>query len=276
MAPKLTVNYGLRLDVINPQTVNEAGNGTWVDLSDRPRPGRRCRWRRSRWQYRECVQLGAAPRRHLPVEREDRHPRRLWTQLRHRRVRDAVRTHGHAEPARARRSESQPGEQLRLGVHPGLGPAEPELGDGRFRRDVPVAERRDAARVATQAAPAGSGCVERDGPAAVERHDVARGGLRRQSWRPRVCGEQPGRERQSTGDRRLPERAAEHAPAVLCGRCSAQRPRHRRQLRLDAERGRLLQRGREPIPLAANEVHEALLRRMVRSAQLHAAEGRTE
>jgi Carboxypeptidase regulatory-like domain/TonB dependent receptor-like, beta-barrel len=30
---KLTLNYGLRLDVINPQTVNEAGNGTWVDLT---------------------------------------------------------------------------------------------------------------------------------------------------------------------------------------------------------------------------------------------------
>jgi outer membrane receptor protein involved in Fe transport len=31
--PKLTLNYGLRLDVINPQTVNEAGNGGWLDLS---------------------------------------------------------------------------------------------------------------------------------------------------------------------------------------------------------------------------------------------------
>jgi hypothetical protein len=30
---KLTLNYGLRLDVINPQTVNEAGNGGWLDLS---------------------------------------------------------------------------------------------------------------------------------------------------------------------------------------------------------------------------------------------------
>jgi outer membrane receptor protein involved in Fe transport len=29
---KLTVNYGLRLDIINPQTVNEAGNGGWLDL----------------------------------------------------------------------------------------------------------------------------------------------------------------------------------------------------------------------------------------------------
>ena len=32
-APKLTLNYGLRLDVINPQTVNEAGNGGWLDLN---------------------------------------------------------------------------------------------------------------------------------------------------------------------------------------------------------------------------------------------------
>jgi len=29
---KITVNYGVRLDVINPQTVNEPGNGGWLDL----------------------------------------------------------------------------------------------------------------------------------------------------------------------------------------------------------------------------------------------------
>ncbi len=29
---KLTLNYGVRLDVINPQSVNEAGNGGWLDL----------------------------------------------------------------------------------------------------------------------------------------------------------------------------------------------------------------------------------------------------
>ena len=28
--PKLTLNYGLRLDIINPQAVNEAGNGGWL------------------------------------------------------------------------------------------------------------------------------------------------------------------------------------------------------------------------------------------------------
>ena len=30
--PRLTLNYGLRLDVINPQTVNEPGNGGFLDL----------------------------------------------------------------------------------------------------------------------------------------------------------------------------------------------------------------------------------------------------
>ena len=31
-SPKLTLNYGLRLDVINPQTINEAGNAGYLDL----------------------------------------------------------------------------------------------------------------------------------------------------------------------------------------------------------------------------------------------------
>jgi hypothetical protein len=30
--PKLTLNYGIRADIIHPQTVNEAGNGGWLDL----------------------------------------------------------------------------------------------------------------------------------------------------------------------------------------------------------------------------------------------------
>src|SRR5262245_45357530 len=30
---KLTLNYGLRTDIINPQTVNEAGNGGWLDIN---------------------------------------------------------------------------------------------------------------------------------------------------------------------------------------------------------------------------------------------------
>ena len=33
MTQKLTLNYGVRLDVINPQTVNEPRNGGWLDLA---------------------------------------------------------------------------------------------------------------------------------------------------------------------------------------------------------------------------------------------------
>ncbi|HVR71757.1 MAG TPA: TonB-dependent receptor, partial [Vicinamibacteria bacterium] len=31
--PKLTLNYGLRADILNPQTVNEASNGGWLDIN---------------------------------------------------------------------------------------------------------------------------------------------------------------------------------------------------------------------------------------------------
>ncbi len=30
--PKFTLNYGIRADILSPQTVNEAGNGGWVDI----------------------------------------------------------------------------------------------------------------------------------------------------------------------------------------------------------------------------------------------------
>ncbi len=33
VTPKLTLNYGLRADIINPQTVNEPGNGGWLDIN---------------------------------------------------------------------------------------------------------------------------------------------------------------------------------------------------------------------------------------------------
>jgi outer membrane receptor protein involved in Fe transport len=36
---KLTINAGLRADIYNPQTVNEAGNGGWLDITTG-----RCKW----------------------------------------------------------------------------------------------------------------------------------------------------------------------------------------------------------------------------------------
>ena len=69
-SPKLTLNYGLRLDVINPQTVNEAGNGGFLDLEHRRDPGRRRRRHRPERQRREHAELGAAPRRDLSADQK--------------------------------------------------------------------------------------------------------------------------------------------------------------------------------------------------------------
>ena len=117
------LNYGLRLDVINPQTVNEAGNGGWLDLStgeiliggvgDVDLAG----------NVEEPAELGAARRRDLPVERQDGHPRRIRPHVRHRRVRLAVRTQRDAEPAGALDAADERAIQLRSGVHARPGPA---------------------------------------------------------------------------------------------------------------------------------------------------------
>ena len=104
--PKLTFNYGLRADIINPQTVNEAGNGGWLDVNtgeirvggvgDVDLAGNienKINW---------APRLGVD----LPAQREDRHPRRLRPQLRHRRVRLHLRPQRDPEPARAGRARS--------------------------------------------------------------------------------------------------------------------------------------------------------------------------
>ena len=99
--PKLTLNYGLRLDIINPQTRQRAGQRRVPRSRDRPDQRRRRRQHRVERQRREHAQLGASPWRDLPAHREDRPPRRLRQKLRHRRLRIAVRPQRHAEPAGA-------------------------------------------------------------------------------------------------------------------------------------------------------------------------------
>ena len=64
-----------------------------VDLATGLGPRRRRGRHRSRRQRREPPELGAAPRRDLSVERQDGDPRRLRPQLRHRRLRLALRPH---------------------------------------------------------------------------------------------------------------------------------------------------------------------------------------
>jgi len=90
ITPKLTLNYGLRLEEYSPERVNGANNGALLNLSQVP--------------------LESESRRGLSVERQDRHSVGLRTQLRPRRLRLRVRTRRHPEPSRAR----QPGDQLNL------------------------------------------------------------------------------------------------------------------------------------------------------------------
>ncbi len=271
---KFTLNYGLRLDVINPQTVNEPGNGTWVDLTT----GRGLVGGVGNvdlgGQHREPFELGAAARRGVPIERQDRHPRRVRHQLRHRRVRVALRTHCHPESPGARGAEPEPARSVRFRLHPRARPPQPQHGGGRLRWDLPVAGRGHAARHATHAAAAAGRSMEHHRPETIERHDVVRGRLRRQPRTPRVRREQPGRARKHPGDRWLPGRAAESAPALLRRRRSTQRPRHRGEFRMDAERPALLQRGAKLVSVDADQAHASLLRRMVCPVELHTAAGR--
>ena len=65
---KMTLNYGLRLDIINPQTINEPGNAGFLDLGNRrDRRGWRRRHADER-RRREPAQLGAAAWRDLSVD----------------------------------------------------------------------------------------------------------------------------------------------------------------------------------------------------------------
>jgi outer membrane receptor protein involved in Fe transport len=100
---KLTVNLGLRWEIYFPETVNGAGNGALLNINDGYLHvagvggiGSNLGWRA---QYGKQF----APRIGVPIKStKDGHPRRLWTQLRYRRVRFDLRPHRYAEPSGAR------------------------------------------------------------------------------------------------------------------------------------------------------------------------------
>ena len=234
---KLTLNYGLRLDVINPQTVNDAGNGDVGRSVHRARPRRRRRRHRSRRQRREPPELGAAPRRHVSAERQDGAPRRLRPQLRHRRLRFAVRPHRHAEPAGAGGAEHDRPEPVRIGLQPGAGTAGAELGAAQRGRHV-RAGRTGSSRWSCRASSvrrtvdAWNVTVQRQlsDTLSVEVGYVGNYG------RHVFAGDNPDENLEPGGPRRLPgRRPVQPAAAVLRRRRHAERARRRRQLRLDAD-----------------------------------------
>ena len=88
---KFTLSYGLRLDVINPQTINEPGNAGFLDLTTGDDQRGRRRRHAAQRRRREQAELGAARWRDLSARRSDGAPCRLRPQLRHRRLRVPLR-----------------------------------------------------------------------------------------------------------------------------------------------------------------------------------------
>ena len=146
--PKLTLNYGLRLDIINPQTVNEAGNGGWLDLNTGEILDRRGRRRQPGRQRQEQPELGAARRRDVSDRREDGHPRRVRAHIRHRRVRLAVRAQRDAEPAGALGAELNPASNFDKVFTLEGRPAGPDSSCTSSNGPFPAPERRVHARAA--------------------------------------------------------------------------------------------------------------------------------
>ena len=178
---KLTVNYGLRLDVIHPQTVNEPGNGGWLDLDtgeilvggvggiglDGDVRNR------LNWAPRLGVDLPGG-RTHGPA-------RRIRAKLRHRCLRLALRPQRDAEPARALGAGTQRSVELRLRVHPGAGTAGPRLPRGAGEWALRAAQRCVQPRFTRAAAAAGTRRLQRHASATAHEQHVGRSGLCRQS-----------------------------------------------------------------------------------------------
>ena len=88
---KFTLSYGLRLDVINPQTINEPGNAGFLDLTTGEIKVVGVGGIADERRRREQAELGAARWRDLSARRSDGAPCRLRPHLRHRRLRVALR-----------------------------------------------------------------------------------------------------------------------------------------------------------------------------------------
>ena len=181
---KTTLNYGLRLDVINPQTINEPGNAGFLDLDtgeigvvgvgDVPLNG--------------DVEnnLNWAPRLGATYQLDEKTVLRggYGRSLRHRRVRLAVRPQRDAEPAGALGSGAERAVELRLRVHARAGTVGAVVPGRAVERAGSRCRTACSPRAARAAAAADGRRLQRHAAATADDDDVGRGGLRRQP-RPR-------------------------------------------------------------------------------------------
>ncbi len=196
---KLTLNYGLRLDVINPQTVNEPGNGGFLDLDTGLIRVAGVGGIGLNGDVENTLQLGAARRPHLSDRPEDGDPRRLRPQLRHRRLRLALRPQRHPEPAGALDPAAQRAGELRPRLQPRRRSAAAAVPRGAGVGRVRAAGRRLRAGAAGEAAAAARRRLQHHRPARADADDVDRSRLRRQPRRQRL---RRRRTRRSTSTRR--------------------------------------------------------------------------
>ena len=273
--PKLTLNYGLRLDVINPQTVNEAGNGGWLDLNtgeiliggvgDVNLAGNvknRLNW---------------APRVGATYQINEKTVIRggYGRTLRHRRVRLAVRTQRDAEPAgvvgaadeRAHPTSTVCSPWTRVRTRRRSRPRTTgrfPLKNGVFTRALPPKQRPpavDAYNVTVQR--------QLTDVMSIEVGYVGNYGAHQ------FVGDGPDVERQRAHPRGVPGRPARPAAAVLRRPVPDHRRRIRRSLRLDAGHRLLLQLRAQLVQLDADAPQPALQGRLLVPVELHPAEGRT-
>ena len=247
---KLTLNYGLRLDIINPQTVNEAGNGGFLDLAT--------------GEIRVAGvgdiglngdienKLNWAPRVGVTYQLDSKTVLRAgYGRSYDLGVFGSLFGHSVTQnlPVLSVQEINAP-ENFDRVFTLAQGPPPPVFPTVPSERPIPAARWRVRARPPGEAAAAHGGCVQRDRAAAAVRHHVGRGRVRRQPGQKRLCRRRPGHQHQSAHPGRLPERAAEQPPAVFRRR-RHQRPRPRRGVRLDAGDRLFLQLREQRVRLAA-------------------------
>ena len=180
---KLTLNYGLRADIYSPQTVNDAGNGGWLDINtgeirvggvgDVDLAGNvknKINW---------APRLGAAYQINQKMVIRAGYGRSYDTGV----FGSHLRPRRDAEPARARGAGAEPGQQLRHVFNLAQGPSAPVFptvgANGRFplpNGDLRAPPARHDARASRRR-------LERHAPARAHAHDLRRDRLRRQPRR---------------------------------------------------------------------------------------------
>ncbi len=120
MSPRLTVNYGLRWEIYNPQTVTSARNGGWLQTGYRRNESCRCERRTpQRWCAELLHQSCAAAGRRVSDWRQDCGSGGVWPDLRCRHLWFYLWAQRYPESACARGTEHQPIQLLAERLQPG-------------------------------------------------------------------------------------------------------------------------------------------------------------